>query len=98
MNKKFLVLSVFSIMLRVLGWLTTIGGAISSGRQAVAYMAERSTNPNVQVNVPWLMQNIAILMTGLLVVVAGEIIGVLFAIERNTRATADIQRGKGSVV
>ena len=73
MNSKFPVLSAVSTLLRVLGWLASVGGII------VIYAAfsdgERSAA----------LVGVGIVLSGLVVVAFGESIGVLFAIEKNTR-------------
>jgi uncharacterized membrane protein YqgA involved in biofilm formation len=40
--------------------------------------------PRCSVNILWLLQNIGWLLTGIIVIVIGELIGVAFSIEKNT--------------
>lgn len=89
MNSRFPVLSVFSVVLRVLGWLVLAGGIISSLIQIADLM--KCLPNNCSVNIPWLIQNVALLVMGAITVVIGEAIGVVFAIEGNTRRLVEIQ-------
>jgi len=86
MNPRFPILSFFSTVLRVLGWLVFAGGLISSLRQVVALA---KCLFNCPVNIPWLLQNIGLLLTGVIVIVIGELIGVAFSIEKNTYKMAE---------
>lgn len=86
MNPRFPILSFFSIILRVLGWLVLAGGLISLLRQAVALA---KCLPDCSVDIPWLLQNIGLLLTGVIVIVIGELIGVAFSIEKNTHKMAE---------
>jgi len=89
MNKRFPVLNVFSIILRVLGWLVFGGGVISSILQAIAYS---QCAPRCSLDIPWLLQNVSLLVVGCIVIVAGELIGVLFSIENNTNKLVELQQ------
>lgn len=86
MYPRFPILSFFSVVLRVLGWLVLAGGLISSLKQAIALA---KCLPDCSVNIPWLLQNVALLLTGVIVIVIGELIGVAFSIEKNTYKTAE---------
>lgn len=88
-NERFPVLSTVAKVLQVLGWIiVVIGGVLLvfvSGAEAL-----RSTTPNSGHH--WgggdwmtLISNIGITVCGFLVIAIAEIIGVLFAIEKNTR-------------
>ena len=85
MNKRFPVLSSFSWVLRVIGWLVLGGGLLSSVNQAIRYF---KAMPHVILNLPWLIQNVTLIIVGTVVIVLGEIIGVLFSIEQNTHLMA----------
>ena len=89
LNERFPVLSTVAKVLQVLGWIiVVIGGVlivVVSGAEAL-----RSTTPNSGHH--WgggdwmtLISNIGITVCGFLVIAIAEIIGVLFAIEKNTR-------------
>lgn len=88
MNRRFPMLAFFSFVLRIVGWLVFAGGVISSVRQGAALA---QCLPNCQVNIPWLLQNVALLVMGSITIVIGEIVGVAFAIECNTRKLVELQ-------
>ncbi|MCD4675042.1 MAG: hypothetical protein K8S18_03485 [Desulfobacula sp.] len=89
MNSRFPILSIFSIVLRVLGWLILAGGVIFSLKQGIALA---QCLPKCSVNIPWLLQNIALLVTGCFTIVSGEIIGVVFSIENNIHKLVELQK------
>lgn len=86
MNSRFPVLSALSWVLRIVGGLFAILGLYSSLKQAVA-LAE--CLPGCSVNYPLGMMNAALLIPGLFALTVGESIGVLFAIEANTRKVVE---------
>jgi hypothetical protein len=71
MNSKFPVLSAISRLLWGLGWLIAVGGIVYGIRGGVFDVDG--------------MIGVIVLALGLFVVAISEIIGVLFAIEQNTR-------------
>lgn len=89
MNTRFPILTVFSIVLRVLGWLILVGAVISSIKQAIAL---QQCLPNCPVNFPWLLQNVVLLVVGSITIVFGELIGVVFSIESNTHKLVELQQ------
>ncbi len=72
MNKRFLVLSFIAKLLWGLGWIIAVGGIVYG-------LEERRIG---------LLIGIVVLALGLFIVAVSEIIGVLFAIEENTRTKA----------
>lgn len=84
MNKRFPVLSTVSALLRVVGWLLVVGGVLYAAYEGI-----------IEPNLPnhWfggqdllqLVSGLGLGLTGPLTVAFSEIIGVLFAIEENTR-------------
>ncbi len=74
MNSKFPVLSSLATVIRVLGWLTSFGGAL----WILIAVQEGKTTPVMALGA-------GVVILGLLVVAFGESIGVVFAIEENTR-------------
>jgi cytochrome c biogenesis protein CcdA len=76
MNERFPILSVVSFFLRIAGWGAVIGGS------AYAIITFIGTDFD-----GWLpvIGGIAFSLWGLVIVALGESIGVLFAIEENTR-------------
>lgn len=93
MNPRFPILSGISIVLRVLGWLVALVGAAG----IIVGVFELATNANVpQMQMPFMQSwwtawivlialSVVALVSGLIAAAFGEIIGVLFAIEINTR-------------
>ena len=85
MNRRFPVLSIVSVLMRIVGWLYLLPGLIFWLVIIVRYFTSSGAG----------MQPIAIAagafatVFGLLLVAAGESIGVFFAIEDNTRAAAE---------
>ena len=79
---SFPVLSFVSQLLRVLGWIVVVLGLIA----AIVGFA----NPGFMVNrFAGMVPGLGAAISGLVIVAVGESIGVLFAIEANTRATAE---------
>lgn len=87
MNKRFPVLSFFSVVVRIIGWLIIVVGVISSVKQWMAYA---ECVPRCSLNVSWLMTNVSLLVGGCVTAVLGETIGVAFAIEENTRRLVEL--------
>ena len=88
MNKKFPVLSVVSIILRGFGWLAVIIGLYCLTYYGLIEpnRAGHSFGPGNRTEI---LQGVILSFSGLIVAVFGEIIGVLFAIEENTRKAAN---------
>lgn len=76
MKSPFVVLKTLSVILLILGWLTVAGAVIGFAISLQDPEAMR------------LILALAGVITGLGLVVSGEMIGVVFAIERNTAETA----------
>ncbi len=89
MNQRFPLLSVFSTILKIAGWLIIVAGVWSSLQQASAYT---DCLPNCRLNIGWVLQNGAILITGVMTVAFGEMIGVFFSIEDNTHNLVELTR------
>ncbi len=85
MNRRFPVLSVVSVLMRVIGWLHLVPGLLFWLVVIISYFTRSPAG------VRSLDVGAAAFATvfGLLLVAAGESIGVLFAIEDNTRAAAE---------
>jgi len=66
--------------------LVLAGGILSSLKQAIALS---KCLPDCSLNIPWLLQNVTLLLAGAIVIVIGELIGVVFSIEKNTFKMAD---------
>ena len=85
MNWKFPVLTIVSILLRVLGALSVLGGIY-------LVLFEGAVEPNLpghafgQGDVQQIIRGLIGIGSGLLTIASGESIGVLFAIERHTRS------------
>ena len=88
-NERFPVLSSVAKVLQVLGWIIVIiGGAliiVVSGAEALRSMSPNSGHHWGGSDWMILISNIGITVCGFLVIAIAEIIGVLFAIEKNTR-------------
>jgi len=85
MNERFPVLSTVSNLLRVIGWIVAIAGAIYAGYEGIF----ETTLPGHSFGGQDLLQlisGVVLGLFGLLTVAFSEVIGVLFAIEENTRA------------
>lgn len=79
----FPVLSFVSQLLKVLGWIVVVVGligAISGLAMGQSFFGGRLASA---------LPGLSAAVTGLVVVAVGESIGVLFAIEANTRAAAE---------
>jgi hypothetical protein len=85
MNRRFPLLSAVSVLMRVIGWLYLLSGLLFWLVIIVSYFTRGAAG------MPPLGVAAAAFATvfGLLLVAAGESIGVLFAIEDNTRAAAE---------
>ena len=79
MNPRFAVLSVLSVVLRVLGWIVVLFSVVIGWSTYEAYGG---------VTLQFLLSTVPFIIAGLFCVVLGELIGVAFAIEANTRRTA----------
>lgn len=95
MNTRFPLLSLLSIILRVVGLLVfTVGGLAFFG--ALVYInttASLGSNEKYSDFIPGIISvivSIVFAIFGIIVCVIGEIIGVAFAIEDNTRRTANL--------
>src|SRR5438067_1501916 len=85
MNRRFPVLSVVSVLMRIIGWLHLVLGLLFWLVLAVNYFTTRAAGmPPLHI-----AAGAFATVFGLLLVAAGESIGVLFAIEDNTRAAAE---------
>ena len=88
-NERFPVLSSVAKVMQVLGWIIVIiGGAliiVVSGAEALRSMSQNSGHHWGGSDWMILISNIGITVCGFLVIAIAEIIGVLFAIEKNTR-------------
>jgi hypothetical protein len=84
MNKRFPLLSVIAKLLTIFGWLLLVLGGL---RVTLSLIALFATAPGFSGVV--LLSGAAVALTGLAAVGAGESIGVFFAIEDNTRASAE---------
>lgn len=83
-SNPFRVLTAISRLLRGLGWIVVVGGAL----YAVITGIIEPMLPGHRFDVGDVFDfgvGLAILLVGIFVVAIGEIIGVLFAIEANTR-------------
>lgn len=83
LNKRFPVLSLASIILRLIGALMFIGGVLGF----IASYAGRQSPNAID-----LLISAAVAIVGLILVVMGEMIGVAFAIEANTRQLWPIEK------
>lgn len=88
MNMRFPVLSIISILIRIFGWLILLAG--------LAYaIAQGIIEPNLeghtfrQEDQIQLGGGIFASLFGLFFVAIGEVVGVLFSIEANTRKAAE---------
>jgi hypothetical protein len=90
MNPRFPVLSPIALITRVTGWVT-IGLSILSVLITLSQSQRFASTGTVALLMPAFLG----VGAGLLQVIVGEAIGVLFAIEDNTRSTADAVQAKG---
>ena len=88
-NERFPVLSTVAKVLQVLGWIiVVIGGVLLvfvSGAEALRCISPNSGHRWGGSDWITLISNIGVTVGGFLVIAIAEIIGVLFAIEKNTR-------------
>ncbi len=87
MNTRFPVLSFISSLLRLIGWMAVLIGAAYGGYQGII----EPNQPSHAFTPSDLMElggGVAAIVVGLIIAATGESIGVLFAIEENTRKTA----------
>jgi hypothetical protein len=84
MNTKFPVLSAISKVLWAIGWLIALAGVVYGFYNGV-YEPNLPGHAFMQGDAWELMEGMIVLGLGLFVVAISEIIGVLFAIEQNTR-------------
>jgi hypothetical protein len=88
MNKRFPVLSIISILIRIFGWLVLIGGLFVAIYQGII-------EPNLEGHsfgnrdLYELVAGISAFLIGIILIALGELVGVLFAIEGNTRKIAE---------
>jgi uncharacterized membrane protein HdeD (DUF308 family) len=86
MNSKFPILSFLSFLLRFIGWMTVLSGVVYIGSQYVTKQNMLNQAAGMELAV-----GIAAIIIGLMIAAIGESIGVLFAIEENTRGVTTIQ-------
>ena len=84
-NDRFPLLSFVSALLRFFGWLLFAGGIICLGL-ILTQLVSDLRGLGLIVTVPGAVVGVFL---GLMLVAVGEIIGVLFAIEANTRRAAE---------
>ena len=86
MNTKFPVLSFVSSLLRFIGWIAVLAGIAYIGYQVVEL---NQHGHKITITPPELIMKfgsgMAAIVAGLIIAAIGESIGVLFAIEKNTR-------------
>jgi uncharacterized membrane protein YqgA involved in biofilm formation len=93
MNPRFPILSFLSVVLKCFGWLVVAGGLFSSLKQVVALARCLLA---CSFDIPWLLQNIDLLFTGIIAIVIGESIGAAFSIENNTHKMAEAMENRDS--
>ncbi len=86
MNKRFPVLSTVSSLLRVVGWIVAVVGVIYAGYEGIFEPMLPRHSFSGQ-NLVELITGLVLGLFGLLTVAFSEVVGVLFAIEENTRTT-----------
>lgn len=95
MNPRFPILSFFSLVLRIFGWVVLICGIFSTGKQAISYFEYYFQSlPNGFLNIQWLIQlilNSTWLLGGCIIIIVGEIIGVVFSIENNIHKLVELR-------
>ncbi|HAR65040.1 MAG TPA: hypothetical protein DCR55_02345 [Lentisphaeria bacterium] len=84
MNSKFLILSLISLLLKILGWLIICLGAYVAIAHGLLAQEPQVTLVG-ESSVLSIGAGSFLILTGLLSAAFGEIIGVLFSIELNTR-------------
>jgi len=84
MNERFPILSLISIILRIIGWIGVLGGLYYFGYEGII-------EPNLEghsfdgKDSMQIIQGLLGIFGGIIAVAFGELIKVLFAIEENTR-------------
>lgn len=86
MNKRFPVLSMVSILLKVFGWVVVVAGILYGAYEGVIEPIQPG-HRFVNEDALQLMSGLVLSLIGLLTVAFSEVIGVLIAIEENTRTT-----------
>jgi hypothetical protein len=85
MNKRFPLLSIISIVMRVVGWVLLVPATIKF-IAALVSLSDRSASFAL-LSLPFAA---GIAATGFAMIFTGEIVCVFFAIESHTRRTADM--------
>ena len=93
MNSKFPVLSIVSILIRIIGWLSVLAGLYYCVYQGIIEPNQEGHTFGSQDQIE-LLSGLVGAFGGLITVAIGEAIGVLFAIEKNTRKTAVVEASK----
>jgi len=96
MNDRFPILSFVSMCLKIFGWLFVVFGLL----YAVAAGMIEPIKPGHRFDITDAIDiaaGLGIVISGLITAAFGEIIGVLFAIEDNTRQAYDAIRGNKSL-
>ncbi|HTU54356.1 MAG TPA: hypothetical protein VMF62_10325 [Acetobacteraceae bacterium] len=89
MRRRYFVLRAFSLILRILGWIGVIVGLILFVVGLVELLRSSSDVGNMLIARDVLGGGIGLVITGLILVLYGELIEVFFDIEANTRRTAE---------
>lgn len=90
MKRRYLVLRAFSLILRILGWIGVVVGLILFVVGIVELLRSSSDVGNMLIARDVLGGGIGLAITGLILVLYGELIEVCFDIEANTRRTAEM--------
>lgn len=90
MNKKFPVLSTVSNLLKIVGWLVVLYGAIYAAYEGIIEPVQPG-HKFAGGDLFQLISGLGIAILGLVTVAFSEVIGVLFAIEENTRANKSMK-------
>jgi hypothetical protein len=85
MNRRFPLLSIVSVLMRVIGWLHLLPGLLFWLIFIISYFTHSPAGTRPLDVAAGAFATVF----GLLLVAAGESIGVLFSIEDNTRAAAE---------
>ena len=85
MNEKFIVLSFVASIIKWTGWLLVAAGAAYAFYNGVVEPSQPGHYFNWSTNGFHIALGIGAMITGLFKIAIGELIGVLFAIEKNTR-------------
>jgi hypothetical protein len=86
MNKRFPLLSVLSIIFRVVGWILFIAGGLYFIASLGALFSGQSGAAGALFGLPL---TLSMTITGLAMIFSGEMVRIFFAIEDNTRAAAE---------